>query len=330
MKRHIDYVIPVTSEEQFIKVKKEIKRECKIFFKCCDCNKPTVLLLRKINNWPGKCKQCKTEDTNIIKYGTKYQTQCDNFKIKKLKTQNGIWLTEKAKTKMRATKKEKYGDEYYTNRELSSKTYNFHKTTDKNFTNNIKEKMIKTCNEKYNTDWYRQTEEYNDKIKATNNKKYGSDYFFTSKTGKQKIEESMLKNWGVRSPMQNPIIRNKTKRKYTYNNINFDSSWEIAFYIWLKDHNIRFEYHSCNLQYEFKNKIHYYEVDFKLWNNTLIEIKGNHLLKSMEKNTETLENAKYKCMLEHNVKIITDCSEYLQYIKNKYGTNYLRKFKNNK
>ena len=107
MKRHIDYVIPVTSEEQFIKVKKEIKRECKIFFKCCDCNKPTVLLLRKINNWPGKCKQCKTEDTNIIKYGTKYQTQCDNFKIKKLKTQNGIWLTEKAKTKMRATKKEK-------------------------------------------------------------------------------------------------------------------------------------------------------------------------------------------------------------------------------
>ena len=33
-------------------------------------------------------------------------------------------------------------------------------------------------------------------------------------------------------------------------------------------------------------------------------------------------------MLEHNVKIITDCSEYLQYIKNKYGSNYLRKFKN--
>ena len=25
-----------------------------------------------------------------------------------------------------------------------------------------------------------------------------------------------------------------------YNNINFDSSWEIAYYIWLKDNNINF------------------------------------------------------------------------------------------
>ena len=29
---------------------------------------------------------------------------------------------------------------------------------------------------------------------------------------------------------------------YCYNNVMFDSSWELAYYIWLKDNNINFEY----------------------------------------------------------------------------------------
>ena len=30
--------------------------------------------------------------------------------------------------------------------------------------------------------------------------------------------------------------------KYKYNDLKFDSSWELAYYIWLKDNNIQFTY----------------------------------------------------------------------------------------
>lgn len=44
----------------------------------------------------------------------------------------------------------------------------------------------------------------------------------------------------------------------------------------------------------------------------------------------TLENANYKCMKNINVKILlkNDILFYLNYIKLKYGQNYLKQFKN--
>ena len=47
----------------------------------------------------------------------------------------------------------------------------------------------------------------------------------------------------------------------------------------------------------------------------------------MKKNKESLEHYKYKCMLENNVKIIIDCSKYIDYVKQKYGKNYIKTFK---
>ena len=32
-------------------------------------------------------------------------------------------------------------------------------------------------------------------------------------------------------------------------------------------------------------------------------------------------------MLENNVKIIIDCSKYIDYVKQKYGKNYIKTFK---
>ena len=67
----------------------------------------------------------------------------------------------------------------------------------------------------------------------------------------------------------------KTHKKYIYNNIKFDSSWELAYYIWLKDHNINFEYHTVILEYKVNDTTHFYYPDFKV-NNELQEIKGTH------------------------------------------------------
>lgn len=147
---------------------------------------------------------------------------------------------------------------------------------------------------------------------------------------KNKKEETCKLHYGVTNPSKSKLIRDKKKRKYTYNGINFDSSWEIVFYIYLTDHNVRFEYHPIDFEYycPIDKQIHKYEVDFKLFNNTFIEIKGGHLLEKMKIDVNSKEHYKYLCMLENNVKIITDCGKYLKYVINTYGKNYLNTFKN--
>ena len=75
--------------------------------------------------------------------------------------------------------------------------------------------------------------------------------------------------------MQNHDIRISSQQKYLYNNINFDSSWELAYYIWLTDNNIEFEYQpNISFEYMVNGKIHKYFPDF-LINDEYIEIKGN-------------------------------------------------------
>lgn len=61
-------------------------------------------------------------------------------------------------------------------------------------------------------------------------------------------------------------------------------------------------------------------------NNEIIEIKNPYLYSKLLLEG-TKDNAKYKKMLEYNVKILTDCSDYLNYVKLQYGKNYLAEFK---
>ena len=74
-------------------------------------------------------------------------------------------------------------------------------------------------------------------------------------------------------------MRRKAKSKYFYNNIFFDSAPELAYYIWLKDNNISFEYHpNVSFKYEHGGRTYIYQPDFKV-GNKLIEIKGDHFFK---------------------------------------------------
>ena len=61
--------------------------------------------------------------------------------------------------------------------------------------------------------------------------------------------------------------------------------------------------------------------------NKLYEIKGGHLLKRMLINN-TLDNAKYNCMIQSGIIIISDCSSYLNYVKEKYGKLFLQSCRN--
>ena len=120
----------------------------------------------------------------------------------------------------------------------------------------------------------------------------------------------------------------KHESKYLYNNIKFDSSWELAFWIYCNDNSIPIEREPIQLEYYFQNKKYYYIPDFRLNNSELIELKSDYLFKLLQI-PSTKDFAKYQCMVSNNVKILIlkDVLFYLKYIYNKYGNKYLKQFK---
>jgi len=127
--------------------------------------------------------------------------------------------------------------------------------------------------------------------------------------------------------MQNHDILMKqqmnSKKKYSFQEISFDSAPEIAFYIWLSDNNIHFEYQpNITFEYEFEGKKHFYMPDF-LVEDQLIELKGSQFLKEdgtwknpFDNSQDDFYEAKHQCLIENNVKILypNDYKKYLDYI----------------
>lgn len=143
----------------------------------------------------------------------------------------------------------------------------------------VKESYRKHMEEKYGKGIINsfQVREVIEKLEKTKIKKYGSRTF----NNRLKAEETCMKKYGFRCTSQVPEIRKKQQYKYTYNNITFDSKPEIALYIYLIDHNIKFEYQpNIRYEYEFESKKHFYYPDFKV-ENEIWEIKGDHLYEAM-------------------------------------------------
>ena len=193
----------------------------------------------------------------------------------------------------------------------------------------FKEKSVKTCQEKYGKDNVSQVKEIQDKKIETNQQRYGVDWFNNNK----KAFKTNIQKYGVKYPMQNHDIRCKSQQKYLYNMKYFDSSWELAYYIWLKDHNIDFKYQpSISFEYEHNNSKHVYHPDF-LVETEIYEIKGPQFFKDgkminpYDPSLNDLYEAKHQCMIKNNIKIITDCTEYIDYVNQKYGNDYLKQFK---
>ena len=262
---------------------------------CKICGKPTEFNKRRRVYSNCCCKECndkfvyeQTQKAMLKKYGVDNPFKCADLMAESYKNKDYNART----IKTRQIKLERYGDPGYCN----------------------VEKRKNTNLEKYGAKSFTLTDEFIEKRKQTMIDKYGTDVTVYS-------HELMI----------------KCKQKYTYNNIKFDSSWEIAYYIWLKDHNIDFEYQpDISFEYEYNNKIHRYYPDF-LVEDEIQEIKGTHFFENCDPNNKMIcpynrdlddfVEAKHQCMIKNNIKIITDCTEYLNYIKNTYGNDYLKQFK---
>lgn len=226
--------------------------------------------------------------------------------------------------KSKKTKIEKYGKDYVskfadkgdkTKRKLYGDDYG------KKFWN----KADETCKELYG-DNYR--EKLTKKSMETNRKNHGGLHNTQTKESQEKMKQTYFERTGYYHPSQNPKTRRNHRTCYYYDNEEFDSSWELAYYIYLKDHDVPFEYHTISIPYIWNDKTHYYKVDFKVYDR-LVEIKGDHILVKNVFKDDGRSQAKYECMKENNVLILmeTDIKPYLKYVKDKYGKDYMKSFR---
>ncbi|MDR2436606.1 MAG: hypothetical protein LBD17_00825 [Endomicrobium sp.] len=325
---------------EFYKVQKLTKKQksTKVYFLCNNCKEEKCQSLGSLlDSNEFLCRKCKisqtkqnfnkTKETMLKKYGVSSSLSLKSVQEKKKQfflsnygVENYSQIPEKKKELQE--KREKFWLKNYgviNNSQLES----------------YKKKRKENTLNKYGVEHTSQRKEVKEKQKQTNLKKYGVTMATNNQKIREKSEKTLLKKYGVKNCQQNPEIRQKTEqtfiknygckkicwfRKYKYNNIIFDSSWEVAFYIWNKDHNIKIERNTnLSFKYIWEEKEHVYFPDFII-ENEIIEIKGSHLLKQ-EKWIMKKDIIKTK-----NIKVITDCSLYLNYIKEKYGKNYLKSF----
>lgn len=201
-----------------------------------------------------------------------------------------------------------------------------------------------TCLKKYGVENGAKNEDIKNKI-SINVKKT------CTKERTEKICKSKLKRYGKKS-ITNYEKANQTKidkygtisinHKYVYDNLNFDSSWELYFYIYhkeiLKDNITRGRF----FEYYFENKKHIYECDFKI-DNENYEIKGSQYLdknnnlyfpyiNDKKVNVDKLKklwNAKSKCMIENNVKIISEkeITNIVRLVDEQFTNDYVNLFR---
>lgn len=191
-------------------------------------------------------------------------------------------------------------------------------------------KRNQTISEKYGThdNFYALRE---NSTRKTCQQKYGTNNAAQSKDIKYKIEQTNLKKYGCKNVAQSYEVLCKMRKKYIWNNIYFDSSWELATYIYLIDHQISFEFHpKIKFKYTFENKDHFYFPDFII-ENEIIEIKNEVLFNRMQIQG-TIDNAKFICMQQNNVKVLfrKDIKPYIDYVSVKYGKTFLRECRNEK
>lgn len=98
-----------------------------------------------------------------------------------------------------------------------------------------------------------------------------------------------------------------------YDGIHFDSSWELAFYVYNKEHNIKIERCKEVRKYIIDNEEHEFHPDFII-NNQIYEVKG---IKS--------KNSEAKQKYNQDIKFLyrSDIKQYLDYVIDKYGKNFI-------
>lgn len=227
---------------------------------------------------------------------------------------------------------------------------------DENYNNPGKRR--ETCLDTYGVPYASQSEGSKARAKETFLENYGYDHDWKVPEIREGMRKRHLEKYGVEYPSQREDVKDRTRKSklrkfgttcspswnYMYDGLSFDSSWELAFYIWLKDSGEDFAY-PCDVRFEYSDSYgchHVYNPDFRV-GDKVIEIKGGQFLDKegklvlpyRGKKTDeeyamlcAMNDAKYGCMIEHGVIVYgkADVRQYLDYVSEKYGKDYMRQF----
>lgn len=205
----------------------------------------------------------------------------------------------------------------------------------------ILKKAKKTRRKIYKGKWCSEEGQRNSNIGAWNeeaikNRKntyknhYGTEHPHKNKQYHKEFEDKLENLYGVINPFQSQEIMRTAKKKYEYKGITFDSSWELAYYIFLRDFKIPFVYHPKEIPFDCNGETHYTFIDF-IVEGRYVEIKGDHLrnedgtMKDIYHEDQTLVMAKQKKFDELHVEMLSEKEllPYLKYVKLNYGFNFL-------
>lgn len=334
-------------------------RDCSITLKeytCVRCNKLFKTKPRLVfQRGEPVCKLCIRSERSLVKYGVKspmqaksiaqksadnrrknFDREAFNRKVNETKIRHYGSLEQahaQAEEKRRKTNQQKYNTPFP--QKLEETKQKQRETLEDRYGKNWKQHMMNkarsTCMQKYGVENVFSSKDFQDKIKQTNLQKYGCENPHSNLDIQQKIKETCMQKYGGIG-FGAPLLRDKYKRKYKYDDLLFDSQWELAFYIYHKDNNIPIQKEPCSFEYTYDEKTYTYFPDFKV-NDELIEIKGGHLLNEeghwcnpYDHSQDEKYEAKYQCALKNNVKILTNVDEYMQYVENKYTKDFLSLF----
>ena len=257
--------------------------------------------------------------------------------------------------KMRQTKLERYGDAGYNNVEKIKATNlqkygvaNISQTFTPQQFQDRKEKMKQTYIAKYGRVDYWNDEtihqhyaEGREKAKQTCLDKYGTPLYSQSQLFQERISErtkktqdTNLQKYGVKNVSQVAQFSSQKGKHYIYQEMSFDSSWELALWIYAVDHKQSIERCTQKFEYIVNEQIHYYFPDF-IYQGKITEVKGpqffqgDSMICPFDPSSNTHYNAKFECMKKHNVAIFgkKEMLPILEYIDKTYGKKYLLSFK---
>lgn len=201
----------------------------------------------------------------------------------------------------------------------------------------IRRRIAKTNESRYGAACALHSEECARKTAATNMERYGDSSYSRTEEFREKTTAANRARFGVDYPNQDPAVRRGAQKRYKYRGMGFDSAPELAFYIWAEDHGVLIEHQpGVSFPYSAGGQSFVYQPDFRA-DGALVEIKGlqffenrdpsGKMINPYDRSQDEVYEAKHRCMLENGVKIMTDYSEYVEYIRSAYGKDYLKGFK---
>ena len=259
------------------------------------------LIRKDIIEFP-KCKNCNNHTGwyNSSRLLDFCSTKCGNeSKLTKDKRNNTILSlfgeknyiqTNDFKEKSKKTKKEKYHNETYTNREKAKSTWINIYGVD----NPLKDINIRK------------------KIKQTMIVNHGIENYVEHKDFKEKSENTCYKNFGVRNSMQSKQVFKKAQqslfavKQYKNTNLNYQGSYELYFLELMEEKSLINEITIPEpVSYQLNDQEHIYNPDF-LFRGKVIEIKSTwtYNRNGKDKLLEKKNHAKWNAIKNSDKKII--------------------------